>query len=535
MASESPAAPGRVRVPPSPLHPARGRTLADIVAGWASWSPDRVALIDSGGARTWGWLQARVEAFAAGLARYGVGRGAAVAVAEAPVADMVALYLATARAGAVLIPLNLRWREAELRRVREVITPALALAAAEHRAVAAAAVPAATATLASDPDASWGDRLAAAGGAVPEPEGGYDDPHLLLFTSGTTGRPKAAVLGQRRSVGDAAAAALASGVRAGDRLLGYQPLFHTGGWDFLKQYLLVGGSAVLMSSFDPDQAVELIERHRCTSLFAVPLVLLRIMESPRFADADLSSLRRLMFASYDPSDLILTAADAFRSRGAAGLTLEHVYGQTEAGSFITTLRSEDARRPEALESVGTPVPGVTVGLLDPRLRPVAPGEIGEVCVKAETVMLGYLGDPAATAEAFRGGWLHTGDLGRQDAAGRLRLSGRLKEMIRTAGENVYPKEVEQVLAAHPQVTDCAVFGVPDARWDERVVAVVVGGGDPGRAAPREDELIAYLKARLAGYKVPRKIQVVPAIPKTPAGKTARQLLPGLLGSVDARG
>jgi acyl-CoA synthetase (AMP-forming)/AMP-acid ligase II len=520
------------------MHPGQGRTLADIVAGWASWSPDQVALIDSGGARTWGWLQARIDAFAGGLAAHGVRRGAAVAVAEVPVADMVALYLATARAGAVLVPLNLRWREAELLRVRDVVTPVLALAAAEHQAVVGAAVPAGTTTLVSGPDAPWGDQLASAGGALPEPAGGYDDPHLLLFTSGTTGRPKAAVLGQRRSIGDAAAAALASGVRAGDRLLGYQPLFHTGGWDFLKQYLLVGGSAVLMSSFDPDGALELIERFQCTSLFAVPLVLLRMMESPRFAHADLSSLRRLMFASYDPSDLIQTAAAAFRSRGARELMLEHVYGQTEAGSFITTLRWEDAR-PEALESVGTPVPGVTVGLLDPQLRPVAPGEIGEVCVKGETVMLGYLGDPAATADAFRGGWLHTGDLGRRDANGQLRLSGRLKQMVRTAGENVYPKEVEQVLAGHPQVTDCAVFGIPDARWDERVVAVVVvgdsGGGAGEEAAPREEELIAYLKARLAGYKVPRKIQVVPAIPKTPAGKTARQLLPSLLGSADADG
>jgi fatty-acyl-CoA synthase len=512
-----------ISVPASPLHPGRGRTLADIIEAWALWSPDRVALIDDRGSWTWGWLQSRILAFASGLASYGVRRGGAVAVAEAPTADMVALYLATARAGAVLVPLNLRWRPTELGQVRDVITPALALAAAKHRAVAEAAISCGTTLLVSGLLDSWGDRLAATGEQAPEATGGYNDPHLLLFTSGTTGRPKAAVLGQRRSIGDAAAAALASGVRAGDRLLAYQPLFHTGGWDFLKQYLFVGGSAVLMQSFDPDHAVELIEEHRCTSIFAVPLVLLRMMESPRFPGADLSSLRRLMFASYDPSDLIMTAVSAFRERGARDLMLEHVYGQTEAGSFITTLRWEDAR-PESLESVGTPVPGVTVGLLDPELRPVAPGETGEVCVRSETVMLGYLDNEAATSEAFRGGWLHTGDLGFRDPEGQLRLSGRLKEMIRTAGENVYPKEVEAVLAAHPLVTDCAVFGVPDDRWDERVVAVVAGS-----PAPSEEELIAYLKDHLAGYKVPRKIQVVPAIPKTPAGKTARQLLPDLLG------
>jgi acyl-CoA synthetase (AMP-forming)/AMP-acid ligase II len=510
----------RDRVPVPAESPATGRTLADLVDAHAAWNPDRVALIDEDGEHTYAAVRDRVEALAHGLVAQGVGHGGVVAVADDPARDVVALYLATARIGAVLVPLNTRLRAPELREVLDRTRPDLVLTSAAHGGLVGDALPPdVPAPLAGAPHARWGDLLVT-DTVGPLPRGGPGDPHLVLFTSGTTGRPKAAVLGQRRSVGDAANAALASGVRADDRLLGYQPLYHTGGWDFLKQYLLVGGSVVLMSKFDPDRALELLERHRCTSMFAVPLVLLRLLESPRFARTDLSAFRRLMFASYEPSTLVPRAVRAFARRGARNVRVEHVYGQTEAGSFVTTLRAEDATD-DRLDSIGTPVPGVTVALLDPDLNPVPRGEVGEICVRAETVMTGYLDDPTATDEAFRGGWLHTGDLGRQSPDGLLRIAGRLKEMIRTAGENVFPKEVEGHLVAHPEVVDCVVFGVPDPRWDERVVAAVVPV--PGSRLTEAD-LVAYLRERIAGFKVPREVHLVTELPKTPAGKTERHRL-----------
>ncbi|GAA3707571.1 class I adenylate-forming enzyme family protein [Streptomyces tremellae] len=510
-------------------------TLADLVAAQARWRPGHTALVDEAGEHTYGALHRRVTELAEGLRALGVLPGDPVAVADDPCADMVALYLATALTGAVLVPLNTRLTEGELAVPLGMARPVLAAAPADRAAVLSRALDRCgtdTVLLAGGPESSWADRIAAAG-ADRAPSGtgdagaaGPESPHLLLFTSGTTGAPKAAVLSQRRSIGDAFGAALASGVRPDDRLLAYQPLYHTGGWDFLKQYLLAGGSAVLMRKFDPDTALDLIERHRCTSLFAVPLVLARLLGSPRLARTDLSSFRRLMYASYEPSRLIPRAVAAFEERGARGVRLEHVYGQTEAGSFITTLRPEDAR-PDNLDAVGTPVPGVTVALLDPEQRQVAEGETGEVCVRGETVMLGYLDNPGATAAAFEGGWLHTGDLGRRDADGQLRIVGRLKDMVRTAGENVFPKEVESALVEHPEVLDCAVFGTPDDEWDERVAAVVVRA--PGSALTAES-LVTHLRPRLAGFKLPRTVRFVTAIPKTPAGKTDRKALPALLAA-----
>ncbi|MFI6348559.1 class I adenylate-forming enzyme family protein [Streptomyces sp. NPDC050560] len=510
-------------------------TLADLVAAQAQWRPERTALIDDAGEHTYGALHLRVTALARGLRALGVHTGDPVAVAEDPCADMVALYLATARIGAVLVPLSTRLTAAELAVPLGMARPVLAAGSAERAEVLSAALDhcgADTTMLTGGEDTTWADCVAAAGAALPagagapDPEVGPDSPHLLLFTSGTTGAPKAAVLSQRRSLGDAFGAALASGVRPDDRLLAYQPLYHTGGWDFLKQYLLAGGSAVLMRKFDPDTALALIERHRCTSLFAVPLVLARLLDAPRLGRTDLASLRRLMYASYEPSRLVPRAVAAFEERGARDIRLEHVYGQTEAGSFIATLRPEDAV-PDTLDAVGTPVPGVTVALLDPALRPVQDGRTGEVCVRGESVMLGYLDDPGATAAAFEGGWLHTGDLGVKGADGQLRIVGRLRDMVRTAGENVFPKEVEAALVEHPEVLDCAVFGVPDEEWDERVAALVVRASG---STLTEDALTAHLRARLAGFKLPRTLRFVAAIPKTPAGKTDRKALPGRLAA-----
>ncbi|WP_329139871.1 AMP-binding protein [Streptomyces sp. NBC_01476] len=524
---------------PLPGQPPPPPTLADLVAAQAAWRPERTALIDDTGEYGYGDLHRRIRDLATGLRRLGVRPGDPVAVADDPCADMVAVYLATARIGALFVPLNTRLTAEELAHVLRVTRPVLAAAGPGHGDLVRDALDRCAATtpvFTTAPDGGWADRIAGAtGDGRPAPAGsgpcedegaggGPDHPHLVLFTSGTTGTPKAAVLSQRRSLGDAYGAALASGVRPDDRLLGYQPLYHTGGWDFLKQYLLAGGSAVLMRKFDPDRALDLLQQHHCTAMFAVPLVLARLLESPRLPATDLSAFRRLMYASYEPSRLIPGAVAAFEARGARQVRLEHVYGQTEAGSFVATLRSEDAH-PGNLDAVGTPVPGVTVALLDPALRPVPDGGTGEICVRAETVMLGYLDDPAATDEAFRGGWLHTGDLGRKGADGQLRIEGRLKEMVRTAGENVFPKEVESALVGHPDVLDCAVFGVPDERWDERVAAVVVRRP---RSALDEPEVTAYLRDRLAGFKLPRTVRFVTAIPKTPAGKTDRKALPALL-------
>jgi acyl-CoA synthetase (AMP-forming)/AMP-acid ligase II len=297
----------------------------------------------------------------------------------------------------------------------------------------------------------------------------------------------------------------------------------------MKLYLLRGGSVVLMDRFDPDEAVRLIETHQCHAMFGVPLVLREMIKCEGFKKADLSSMRLIAYGSFDPSDLIPLVADEFRGQGASEMQVSHVYGMTECGPCVTI--TPPARGLEAPDCVGVPAPGVTVRFFDDNMRPVPQGEVGEVCVRSQTLMDGYFNNPTATAEALAGGWLHTGDLGRIDDQGRVYIVDRKKDMIRTAGENVYPKEVEQVLVAHPSVRECAVIGLPDDRYDERVVALVVR--EPGQEFSTV-QLLEFLRKHLAGFKCPREFHEVAEIPKTASGKVQKHSLRELIRGIDEK-
>lgn len=492
-----------------PVLPAPG--LHEVIASHARYRGASTVLIDDRGSLTWAQLVQRTAALARGLADRGVTRGDAVAVAAELCADYVALYCATAHLGAILVPLNWRLNPVTIASFLTRTGPKLIVA--EHD-LTTALEDTGRPTILGTAHHTWGDQLANASAAAPDSPAAPDDPHLIIFTSGTTGVPKAAVLDQRATLFDAYAGALASGLRPGDRFFVYQAPYHGGTWALIRQYLLVGGSVVISRAFDATRALATIEQHRATSFFAVPLVLQRLVEAPNFPTADLSSLRHLVFASYDPTSGVLPAVERIRERGAATLTIEHIYGQTENSSLIASARPEICEHD--ITSVGTPVPGVSVSIRDAVGREVPPGEIGEICVRSNSVMVGYLDDPGATAEAFHGGWLHTGDLGRLDERGMLCIAGRLKEMIRTGGVNVYPREVAHVLGQHPGVRDCAVFGVPDPRYDERVVAAVVAA-DPALTA---EDVICWVRDRMAGYQTPRQVILLDELPKTAAGKTA---------------
>jgi fatty-acyl-CoA synthase len=489
-----------------------------VVESHARYRGDRIALIDDDRSVTWREFVDHVGRMVGGLAARGVGRGCVVAAADAMSVDYVTLYYATARLGAVLVPLNTSVHPSSIRSLLERTDPGIVLVGEAHRDLV-------------DHDervvsGEWGRALTCADVPAPDPDTDPDDPHLIIFTSGTTGVPKAAVLSQRATMVDSFAGALATGVRPDDRLFVYQAPYHGGTWSMMRQYMLLGGSLLLTRSFDADRALELVERHRCTSFFAVPLMLQALVESARFAEADLSSLRTLVFASYDPNASVLPVIERIRERGAGEMAVEHIYGQTENSAFIASARPEicDAH----LASVGTPVPGVVLSIQDPSGDEVPAGGVGEICVRSHSVMDGYLDDPEATAEAFRGGWLHTGDLGRLDEHGMLHIVGRLKEMIRTGGVNVYPREIAAWIGQHPAVRDCAVFGVPDLRYDERVVAAVVSD-DPDLTPA---QVIGWARRRLAGYQTPRQVLLLDALPKTAAGKTAVRELVALAAGED---
>jgi acyl-CoA synthetase (AMP-forming)/AMP-acid ligase II len=303
------------------------------------------------------------------------------------------------------------------------------------------------------------------------------------------------------------------------------PLFHTGAWDYIKLYFMQQGSVVVTERFEAETAVRAIHDHRCTGMFGVPVVLRKMVESQAWAKSDLSSMRLIAYASYDPSNLIVEVAEAFRQRGATQLNIANAYGLTEGGPYITILRPEESR--ERPHSIGTPVPGAQVALLDESGNEVAQGEMGEICIRSSGLMTGYLNRPEATEDALRGDWLHTGDVGRMDAEGYLYLVDRMKDMIRTGSENVFAKEVEQVLVTHDAVSECAVIGLPDNDYGERVVAVVVR--EAGTALDEAD-LIAFSRIHIASFKSPRQVVFVDELPKTPAGKIQKHLLRKSLAS-----
>jgi fatty-acyl-CoA synthase len=370
----------------------------------------------------------------------------------------------------------------------------------------------------------WDDFVGGGSKSQSLPDVRPDDPAQIQYTSGTTGFPKGALLHHRGITNNARFTAERMKVAAGEVWLNPMPLFHTGGC-VLGALGAVWSRAVHVPvlAFDPGLVLELIETERVNVMGGVPTMLIAMMEHADFARRRTSSLRAVLSGgSTVPADLVR------RIEATMGVKFGIVYGQTEASPVITQTRLDDSAEDKA-ETIGQPQPQQEVKIVDPATGDVLPiGERGEICTRGYNVMLGYYEMPDATAEAIDAdGWLHTGDLATMDERGYSRVEGRLKDMIIRGGENLYPREIEELLYTHPAVAEVAVLGVPDDRWGEEVAAVVRPAEGSKASA---QELRAFVRERLSPQKAPRIWAFVDELPLTPSGKIQKFVLRDRLAS-----
>jgi fatty-acyl-CoA synthase len=505
--------------------PVLDSTIGSVLRAAAERAPEQIALIagdPSSARRQWSYRELLAEAERAAralLTRFAPGEPVAVWSGNRP--EWVLLEFAAALAGLTLVPVNPAYQAEEL---------AYALGQSRARGVFLAADHAAgPAILASVWDrlpelreaisfGDWDAFCADADNSRPLPDVAPDAPALILFTSGTTGRPKAAVLSHRSVTNNARLAFEGYGARPGETMVHSMPLFHVAGCGHLTLGLLQsGGVHVLMTHFDPGLALELTETYRSTVTGGVATMLTALLAHPSLAGRELSSLRYAISGGAPvPADL------ARRFEAAFGVPLMITYGQTEASCSITAARAGDAAADRA-ETLGRPLPQTEVKITDVRTgQPVPPGTTGEICTRGYLVMQGYLDDLSGTAAAIdRDGWLHTGDLGSMDSRGYCRIEGRIKDMIIRGGENIYPREIEAVLLSHPAVTAAVVVGIPDRFWGE-VVGAAITTSDA--ATLTGAELAGFCQARLAAYKVPARWLFTDAFPLTATGKLRKDVL-----------
>ncbi len=501
-------------------------TLAGLLARAALRRPDADAVVDGDRRLSYGALAERAAALARGLARLGVAPGDRVLVALRNRLEHVVAYWALQLLGGVATPVNFRFAGAEMTYVLGDSGAKLALgeaatAPALLEALRAHPLPFVHVGANAPAGALAFDEVAGgAGGALAPPAAGGLS--LLLYTSGTTGRPKGVPRTHWNHVAGALAHALQCGYTWGERTLGVMPLYHTMGIHSLTSMAAIDGCFVCQPDWSAAGALELIARERLTALYLIPTLFYELVHAPELARAEVGSVRKLAYAG---APMLVPLVEACAATFRPDVFVNH-YGSTEIYTF--SILPDARRKPGCAGKPGLhSMLRVVVASTERRVGPdelVAPGEQGEIIASLDSdeAFTGYWNRPDADARALRGGWYFTGDMGCVDAEGDLWVAGRVDDMIISGGENIHPVEVEDVLARHPRVRDVAVVGEPDPRWGERVVAFVVADA----AGLDADTLDRHCResGALARFKRPRRFVFVREIPKTTSGKILRRLL-----------
>ncbi len=508
---------------------ARGQTLGDLLRRSARRFPEKSA-IECGAEVRWsyGEFDDLCDCLAGALVGEGVVRGQRVAVLARNSHTFALLRFALARAGAVIVPINFMLNEEEVAFILEHSGASRLCTDAEFVGVAQAAV----ARLANGP-ALWGmdseaaaapddlpslNQLARDSGrrSVGDNAPASHDLAQIIYTSGTESRPKGALLTHDAVIWEYVTCLVDASIEVNDVLLHALPLYHCAQLDvFLGPSIYVGATNIITAQPTPDNIVGIIETRGITSFFAPPTVWIAILRDDRATAAALATLTKGYYgASIMPVEVLKELLATYPD-----LRLWNLYGQTEIAPVATVLKPEEQIAKAG--SAGRPALNVETRVVDDDGREVGVGEVGEVVHRSPQLLQGYFNDPEKTAEAFAGGWFHSGDLATRDADGYITIVDRKKDMIKSGGENVSSREVEETVYLLPDVSEVAVIGLPDPKWIEAVCAVVV---PKAGCELSEDDIIAHCGAHLAGFKTPKRVVFIDALPKNPSGKILKRQL-----------
>jgi acyl-CoA synthetase (AMP-forming)/AMP-acid ligase II len=505
-------------------------TFAHIIHRHALLEPDREAFVYGSERITFSQFNARVNSLVHALRAMGVKKGDVIGILSWNCLGCVEVYGAAMKGGFIASPFNTRLRQNELEYLINYSEATSLFVGSELVEMAQQLRPRLPKVRnfisleSAAPNMMYhGDLLATYSQDEPDIQIEEDDPVGIIYTSGTTGTPRGALYTHRCFIDDSRTLVINMSLYPGHKRVLITPLFHIAGNTHFRSTLYVGGCNIIVKFFDAAATLQIIQDERASHMDIVPTHLVAMLNVPDLHKYDISSLKFLWYgASPMPLEVLKQGIKVF------GPIIAQGYGQSESGPSISHLSREDHNvldRPEReqkkLSSAGKPDIGVQVRIVDEQGKDVDPGQVGEIIVRSKHIMVGYWHKPDDTKETLVDGWLHTGDMGYYDDEGYIYIADRKKDMIISGGENVYPREVEEVLYQHPAVLEAAVIGVPDPYWVERVHAVVATKKGAKTSA---EELIAFCKKHLAGYKAPKTVEFVDSLPKNAAGKILKKEL-----------
>jgi len=499
--------------------------LGDIPKLNARRYPAKEALIMDEQVLTFSGLNSLANRLAHGLAGIGLRPGDRVALWTRNCLEFIPIVFAVWKCGAVIVPINFRFKADETSYVldnaqprvifhEQELAPLVEEALGKHYAPV---MPVSISGNALEGGTTFNELTDGQSDEEPELEPDPSSAAMVMYTSGTTGTPKGVIFSHARELSDVTNTSMEVDISHDDVMLVNMPMFHNGGLSLSAMITLIrGGTCVILAgSFDPDVYFSAIERHRISIINVVPTMLAKLVSHPRIDYYDLNSLKKISYGSSPISEAVLdTALNTFR----AGFYQS--YGQTETGMLLI-LKPDDHLTGKS-RYTGKPLCRADVRVVDENGRDVAVGEVGEIISRQKPLgMDGYYGMEEASKETIRDGWIYTGDLARAEPGGYFTVVDRLKDMIISGAENIYCKEIENVICEHPGVEEVSVFGIPDEMWGESVCAVVV---PKNGQSLEESDIIDFCGSRLSGYKKPKRVELRDSLPKNAAGKVVKKLL-----------